>query len=168
MPAAQGFINELQFERISTRKFLERVPVDQFDWRPHARSQTLRELASHVAQIPSYLSGVATKSEMNFDAGNYVPFMATSIDELVQVFEQNMERALADIATVSDQAMDELWSLRSRNHVIFSIPRRAAFRSFAINHFIHHRGQLSVYLRILGMPIPSIYGPSADEGILRN
>jgi uncharacterized damage-inducible protein DinB len=162
---AAGLIKELQHERISTVKMLERLPADKLGWKPHEKSMTLAQLAAHTAELPGFLTKVATSDELNFIAGAYVPAVVTSAAEVVKIFNEKMDGAIQALENVSDDAMRETWTFRSDDKVIFSIPRIGAMRGFAISHFIHHRGQLSLYLRMLDVPVPSIYGPSADEGI---
>lgn len=160
---ANGFINELQYESISSRKILERVPTDKMDWKPHVKSMSFGQLAAHMAEIPGYISLVLTQDELDLANRNNAPAVAKNTEELLQIFDTKIAAALADLQECDDASMMQEWTLRHGEHVIFKLPRVAALRSFAFSHFIHHRGQLAVYLRLLDIPVPSIYGPSADE-----
>lgn len=160
---SQPLISEVTFEGASTRKLLERVPQDKFDWKPHAKSMSLGRLATHVAEIPEYLANVLTTPELDFSKREYKPALATSSENLLQIFDSSYNKAIEALKVTSDEAFRESWSLRNGDHVIFSLPRIAALRTLGISHLIHHRGQLSVYLRLLEIPIPGMYGPSADE-----
>ena len=159
----QALIQEVSHEGSSTRKLLEKVPQDKFDWKPHDKSMSLRTLASHVAEILGYLTAVLTTDELDFAKRNYKPAAATSSDNLLEIFDDNYNKAIEALKATSDEAFRENWSLRSGDHVFFTLPRIAALRTISISHLIHHRGQLSVYLRLLDVPIPGMYGPSADE-----
>jgi uncharacterized damage-inducible protein DinB len=161
---AQKLIGELQHEAVSTRKMLERIPNDKLDWKPHEKSMTLGLLASHVTELPGFLTKVLSSDELNFEANAYVPFNAKSAEELVKNFNEKIDSAIAALEKTNDETLkNTTWTMRNGDHIIFSVPRMGAIRGFAISHFIHHRGQLSVYLRMLDIPVPSIYGPSADE-----
>ena len=145
------------------KKILERVPVDHFNWKPHEKSREIGLLAIHVAQIPSWASRTLASSE--FDMATMkreVPEIKTA-DDLVKILEDNVQKAVEDLKKASDDDMMATWTFRRGDHVIFSLPRAAVIRSMAMNHLIHHRGQLSVYLRLLDIPVPGMYGPSADE-----
>lgn len=159
----QALINEVTYEGSSTRKLLERVPQDKFDWKPHEKSMPLGRLAAHVAEIPGYLAAVLTTDELDFSKRTHKPAVATSSENLLEIFNQNYNAAIAALKATSDEALAENWTLRSGDHVFFTLPRIAALRTLGISHLIHHRGQLSVYLRLLDVPIPGMYGPSADE-----
>ena len=163
MSLTQPFILEIQQEMISTRKMLERVPAASFNWKPHEKSTPLGILASHVANLPGMLTTILTQDELDFAGGNFVPPMPESTAELVERFDRNVERGLKLLQEHSDEQMQKNWRLRQGEHVLFELPRTGVIRSMLINHLIHHRGQLSVYLRLLDVPLPSIYGPTADE-----
>lgn len=160
---AQGFIGELKQEAISTRKSFERIPEDKFDFKPHEKSMTMIQLASHVAEMFGWITATCKKDQIDFAAGDYVPFKPETTADLVEAFDKHLAEALAALEEVDDEKMMEIWTLRNGEQVYFSMPRVQAIRAFAINHIIHHRGQLSVYLRLNDIPVPSLYGPSADE-----
>lgn len=158
-------MNELKYEGSQTKKLLERVPFDQFGWKPHERSMLLEKLAIHVAEIPRWASRILTATEFDFTKANYTAPEVNSTDDLVQLSETNIQNALNDFAATSEEDLMTPWTFRRGEHVIFTLPRVAAIRTLAMNHLVHHRGQLSVYLRLLNVPIPGMYGPSADEGL---
>lgn len=160
----QAIMNELKHEGAQTKRLLERAPFDQFGWKPHERSMSLGRLAVHVAEIPKWSSRILTSEEFDFTKENYKSGEVFSTEELVQLSENNIQQALADLNSIKDEDLMTPWTFRRGEHVIFTLPRAAAMRTLAMNHLLHHRGQLSVYLRLLNIPIPGMYGPSADEG----
>jgi uncharacterized damage-inducible protein DinB len=155
---------ELEQEAKSTRKMLERVPAEKLSWKPHEKSMSLMQLAVHVAEIPSWTRPSITQPELDFATFDYTPPTVTSADDLVAIFDKNVADAIAVLQEAPDAAFGESWTMRNGETVYFTMPKAAVMRGFVMSHFIHHRGQLSVYLRLLDVPIPSIYGPSADEG----
>ena len=159
----QAMINEIKHEAAQTKKLLERVPFDKFDWSPHEKSMKLGRLAVHVAEIPRWSSRILTATEFDFTKGGYKPAEVNSTGELVQLFENTIQSVVDDFDAAKDEELVAAWTFRRGEHVIFTLPRAAAIRTLAMNHLIHHRGQLSVYLRLLNIPIPGMYGPSADE-----
>lgn len=158
-----ALIAEIKHEAISTRKMLERVPMDKFGWKPHEKSMTLGRLTQHVIDIMNWLEFTAKQDELDLGGNFERPKDAVTNEELLSRFNANLDNAIKALESTSDEKMGENWTLRSGDHVIFTMPRAVVFRSFCLNHFIHHRGQLSVYLRLLDVPLPNIYGPSADE-----
>ena len=159
----QALIREIEYEGSQTKKVLERIPVDKFNWKPHEKSKEIGALAIHVAQIPSWTSRALASSE--FDMATMkreVPEIKTA-DDLVKISETNIQKAIEDLQKASDEDMMAMWTFRRGDQVVFSLPRAAVIRSMAMNHLVHHRGQLTVYLRLLNIPVPGIYGPSADE-----
>lgn len=162
MTLGQMLIPEFDHEMATTRRVLERVPEGHFDWKPHDKSMSLGKLASHLAELPS-LSQLIMKRP-SFDITSPRPSAnATTRQEILDLFDQNVATTRADLAAAEDTAMMENWSLLRGEQTVFSLPRVAVLRSMVFNHTIHHRGQLSVYLRLNDVPVPSIYGPSADE-----
>jgi uncharacterized damage-inducible protein DinB len=160
---AQKLIGELQFETVSARKMLERIPNDKFDWKPHEKSMTIGRLGTHIAELLGFLTKILTTENFNLGV-DYVPVHAANTEDLLKSFDEKLAGAIAQLEKTSDEAlMNVTWTARMGDHVVASIPRIAAVRGFALSHFIHHRGQLSVYLRMLDIPVPSVYGPSADE-----
>lgn len=159
----QPLIGEFTHEASQTKKLLEKVPADKFDWKPHGRSMSLGRLASHVANTPNWMKIALTSDEFDFSDGTYKEDKAETEQELLDIFQNKYEGAMQALQNASDETLKRTWTFRSGEHVIFSLPRIAAIRTLAMNHWIHHRGQLSVYLRLLDIPIPGMYGPSADE-----
>jgi uncharacterized damage-inducible protein DinB len=144
---------------------LERVPEDKFGWKPHEKSMPLGRLAGHVAELPTLIAPALTQNELDFAVGSFQPFSPTSVAELLERFDGNVAAAAGLLKNQTDERMHETWRLRSGEQVFFESPRTVVIRSMVLNHIVHHRGQLSVYLRLLGVPLPSVYGPTADEAM---
>jgi len=158
---------EFDQEMATTRKALERVPDGKFDYKPHAKSMTFNQLASHIVEMVGWVGD--TMNSDNFDMAppdgpKWEAYAAKSNADLLATFDKNAAAARAALSAGTDEAMMKTWSLLSGGNVLFSMPRVACIRGMLLNHVIHHRGQLSVYLRLNDIPVPSIYGPSADEG----
>jgi uncharacterized damage-inducible protein DinB len=162
-----AFLNEFDHEMRQTRKLLERVPDDRLEFRPHPRSKTLGALALHVAGIPSWTSNLL--GEASYDLG---PDLATrereralpkDNAEILATFDASVAKARAHIEAQSEGDLKKKWSLRKGAETVVTLPRAAVLRQFLMNHLVHHRGQLTVYLRMLDVPVPALYGPSADE-----
>jgi uncharacterized damage-inducible protein DinB len=162
MPIANALIMELEQEAKTTRALLARVPDDKLTWKPHDKSMTLGELALHIATAPG---GTAQAGALDgFDYGNFSkPPEPESAAAIVAAFDEGIARAKAILGGLDDAAMAGTWSLVRDGQPVMSVPRAGFFRAIMLNHLYHHRGQLSVYLRLLDVPVPSIYGPSADE-----
>lgn len=161
-----GFLMELEHEAVGTRRALERIPADKFDWVPHARSMKLGALAGHIAQIPSWARTALTKDSLDVAAPEVVaarPAAPKTQAELIERWEKNYADMRAAVAGAAEGDFDKTFTLHAGEKTIFTLPRKAALRGFLMSHLIHHRGQLTVYLRLLDVPVPSIYGPSADE-----
>jgi len=163
MAISEALAAELKAEAATTRRLLERVPENQFAWKPHEKSMTLGRLAGHVAELTKLFAMVLTQDELDFGSGNYQPFAPQSTDDLVTTFDKNVAEALDLLGGQADEAYFKTCRMRNGEKVLIELPRLAVLRSIGLNHFIHHRGQLSVYLRLLDVPLPSIYGPSADD-----
>ena len=161
MPAVEVFIQELEQEAATTRRVLERVLTDQLEWRPHPKSMSLGQLALHVATVPGTVAGIASQSP--FQVPEFNQSAVTSAAELVPALEASVGEAKKILSSMDDAALGETWRLLNGEREVMALPRGAVLRSIMLNHWYHHRGQLSVYLRLLGVPVPSIYGPSADE-----
>ncbi|MCS6873443.1 MAG: DinB family protein [Pyrinomonadaceae bacterium] len=158
-----NFIAELEQESKTTRKVFERIPKEKFDWRPHEKSMTMGRLAVHIAEMIGWIREVLEKEEFDLNARDYEPFTPKTNSELMEFFDKNLKDAIEVLSKVSTEEMAKPWTLRRGEKVVFSMPRAQVLRSVVFNHVIHHRGQLSVYLRLNDIPVPSIYGPSADE-----
>lgn len=164
MSLCETLAAELRQEARTTRRILERVPEESFGWKPHEKSMTLGRLAAHVAELPELIIPALTQDEFDFASGDFRPFEATTTAELLEKFDRTIDAAAELLHGQPDERMGEKWRLRSGEQVFFEMPRAAVVRFVGLNHVVHHRGQLSVYLRLLDVPLPSIYGPSADEG----
>jgi uncharacterized damage-inducible protein DinB len=166
MAISESLIQEFENEMASTRKTIERIPEEKFDWKAHEKSFSMGTLATHLANI-QYLAVLAVEQDsFDFAPVGEPPFQApkaSSIKEVLEMFDQNVALAKAAIAKVSDEDMVKPWSLLTGGKTIFSRPRLATLRNLVLNHTVHHRAQLGVYLRLNDIPVPSIYGPSADE-----
>lgn len=162
MPLVDALLPEFDHEMATTRKVLERVPGDRFAWQPHAKSFSLGALAAHVAALPAWGEATLTRSAFEI-ADNPRPVSPASHPDLMATFDQHVAAARAALTGRTDAELLAPWALTRRGTTIFSMPKAAVLRSFVLSHLIHHRGQLSVYLRLLDVSVPSIYGPSADE-----
>lgn len=162
MSVSKGLLGELDYEAISTRKILERIPSEKFDWKPHEKSITMGALAAHIADMFSWYSATLETDELDFAKGYEQPKPKTT-EELVAVFDKNLAAAKESLQKAEPDVFAKNWTLRSGDHVIFTMPKTATLRTFVVNHIVHHRGQLSLYLRLNDIPVPSVYGPSADE-----
>lgn len=163
MTIAQSFLPEFDNEMANTRKILERVPEASFDWKPHEKSMTLGKLATHVAELPSWLTITVTTEELDLANTEYKSLNASSSQELLNIFDEGVKAAKKTLQQATDEALMQNWKMCNGEQVYFELPKVAVVRSWAFNHLYHHRGQLSVYLRLLNIPVPGMYGPSADE-----
>jgi len=161
MGMVDALLPEFDHEMGTTRKLLERVPDGKFDWKPHPKSMSLGHLATHVANIPSWGSITILQPDIDL-SGDPVP-VAASRTELLTRFDQNVTDTRAALVGRSDAELMAPWSLKSKGQTLFTQPKAGVWRGFVMNHLIHHRAQLSVYLRMNDVPLPSMYGPSADE-----
>jgi uncharacterized damage-inducible protein DinB len=166
MSYAESHLPEFDHEMASTRKVLERVPDDKLDWRAHARSNTIGWNANHLAELPGWAVNILTQAVFDFAPVNgerYQSPKLTSRKEILELFDRNVAAARQALAEAKDESMNDPWTLRGGERVIFTMPRAAVVRSFLMNHIIHHRAILSVYLRLNDIPVPGMYGPSGDE-----
>lgn len=166
MALSDAILPEFDYEMANTRKTLQRVPDDKFDWKPHDKSTSMGGLASHLSNIPTW--AVYTIAQDSLDLapeGKPLPTaeIAKSQSDLLNVFDDNVAKARAAIAGASDADLMKSWALLKNGKQLMTLPKIAVLRSFVMNHQIHHRAQLGVYLRLNDIPVPSIYGPSADE-----
>ena len=165
MAIKDALLPEFTQEMAVTRTLLERVPGDRADWKPHAKSMSLGELAMHLAEVPSWLGVTFAGSEFDTNPPGGPPYRTpafTNTSALVAGFDANVAAGREALSHAEDAAFMQPWALKSGGNVLMSMPRAAVVRGFVLNHLIHHRGQLSVYLRLLDVPLPSIYGPTAD------
>lgn len=163
MAIKDGLLAEFDHETATTKRLLERVPEASLAWKPHEKSMSLGGLSQHIANLPNW--GVAILEQTQFDMAQAPPRLAepASCDTFLRMFAESTAKTRRQLDRTDGELM-AMWSLRRGDQEIFSLPRVAAFRSFVLNHMIHHRGQLSVYLRLRDVPVPPIYGPTADEG----
>ena len=162
MALIEGLLQELEQEAQTTRRVLERVPENQLAWRPHHKARTLGELALHVAMVPGAVAELIC-SPSPAQVPTFSDPSPNSASELIPALDQSIGKAKKALGGMDDAAMMSTWRLMQGERELFAVPRVALLRSIMLNHWYHHRGQLSVYLRELDVPIPSIYGPSADE-----
>jgi uncharacterized damage-inducible protein DinB len=163
MKLAETFLMELAHEAAGARKALERVPEDKFDWQPHEKSMTAGRLAGHIAEIPGWLGEIVGKDEFFMNPSEFQPTLPKSREELLRIFDESVKSGTAALKGAPDAALMANWKMRTPEATIIDMPRAAVIRAWVLNHLVHHRGQLTVYLRLLGAPVPSLYGPSADE-----
>lgn len=166
MSIAEALLPEFDREMGVTRRLLERVPDGQFAWKPHEKSMPLGQLAALVAELPAWMNMTIERSELELATARpegYVP--PATRDAVLALFDSNVRNARAVLAGRTDAELLAPWTLRSEGKELFTMPKATVIRSFVMNHLVHHRGQLSVYLRMQNVPIPSMYGPSADEGM---
>jgi len=154
---------ELAHEAATTRRLLERLPQAHLTWKPHEKSMTLGRLAGHIAEIPVRISDMLEPDEYDFAAGGGDPHTASSVADLLAFFDQSVSQATERLKTQTNDRLLATWRLKKMGKLLVEMPRMGAIRAILMNHLIHHRGQLSVYLRLQNVPLPSIYGPTADE-----
>ena len=157
---------EFEMEMDNTRRTLERVPDDKFSWKPHEKSGTLGWMATHVATIPHWAKITMEQDSLNLapeGGSSFTPSNPANRKELLEVFDKNRAEARAALAASSDASYAKPWALLMGEQELFREPRAAVLRRMVFNHIIHHRGQLTMYLRLLNVPVPALYGPSADE-----
>jgi uncharacterized damage-inducible protein DinB len=161
--AVAALLAELEQEARSTRRVLERVPEDKLEWRPHAKSRTLGELADHVAGIPGFISQMAMKETHDPSQSTAPPSRSSSTEQVLARLDSGLEQARSVMSGLREDQLSQPFTLRFQGREVFTIPRLAVLRTMLLNHWYHHRGQLTVYLRLLEVPVPAVYGRSADE-----
>ena len=154
---------EIEQEAATTRRVLERVPADKLTWKPHPRSMTLGQLAMHVATIPGGISKIAQVDDFEVNPANFNPAVPESSEEILAALDASVRTAQEYLCGVTESSAMGTWRAMVNGKAVMAIPRVGLLRSIMLNHWYHHRGQLSVYLRMLEVPVPTIYGPSADE-----
>jgi len=168
MTIKDALLPEFDQEMAKTRATLERVPEDKFTWKPHPKSSSMISLATHIANMTGWAVDTMNKDSFDISPPGAPPYKeepAASRAQLLEKFDQSVSGARAAIAGASDEAFLKPWSLKAAGQTLFTMPRIACIRSFVMNHVIHHRAQLGVYLRLNDIPVPATYGPSADEGM---
>jgi uncharacterized damage-inducible protein DinB len=162
MTISEMLLPEFDQEMANTRKILDCVPEDKFAWKPHEKSMSMGRLASHVAEMPMWAAAIVNQYKLELTPGQK-PFNAATKAELMSAIDKNVADARAAIAGASDEHLGKTWSFIYGGHTVFALPRAAVLRNMVMSHLIHHRGQLSVYLRLKEVAIPGMYGPSADD-----
>jgi uncharacterized damage-inducible protein DinB len=166
MRISEILLAELENEMANTRKMLERVPDEKWGWKPHAKSFSMGDLAGHVANLASWIEMVVTSDSFDIAPGGQRPAKRQwpqNSQQLMAEFDGNVAKAMASLKGADDALLSKPWSLLAAGQPIFTMPKSAVLRSAVVNHLIHHRGQLSLYLRLNDIPMPGMYGPSADE-----
>jgi uncharacterized damage-inducible protein DinB len=163
MTIAQNIIAELKRESVATRKLLERVPDEHLEWKPHEKSMSTGDLASHIVDSFTWLGNIIGQDELQFDPQTWTPWKMSSNDDLLSTFDKNVSDAAALLEDVTDESMMGMWKMTIGGATMMESPRVGVVKMFAVNHHIHHRAQLGVYLRMKDVPLPQTYGPSADE-----
>ncbi|MEO7659471.1 MAG: DinB family protein [Pyrinomonadaceae bacterium] len=161
---ASAFLGELENEAKVTRQLLERVPAEKFDWKPHEKSMTFGRLAVHCAEMFGWTKETLKSDVLDFATMDFTPYEPKTNEELLAFYDEHIANAQIILGETSDETFMTDWTMRNGDQVYMTMPKVAVMRTFVMNHIIHHRGQLSVYLRLNDIPVPSIYGPSADEG----
>jgi len=167
MSISETLLPEFDQEMQNTRKILERVPEDQPDYKPHSKSMPLARLAGHVAELPNWAVNTINLEVLDLTPASgegFKPTFMTTRQELLALFDQNVAEARAAIQGASDEHLHKIWRLVFQGHTVLEMPRAAVLRTVVMNHIIHHRAQLGVYLRLNDIAIPGMYGPSADDG----
>jgi uncharacterized damage-inducible protein DinB len=155
-------LREMEQESQTTRKMLSRVPDDHLDWQPHPKSMTVRRLATHIAELPTWVTMVLHTSELDFEDNSYQPKVVNNRGELMELFETSLADGRSHLADAEEAELDKQWTLRSGEQ-IYSVSSKAEVVRMAYCQIVHHRAQLGVFLRLLDIPIPGSYGPSADD-----
>jgi uncharacterized damage-inducible protein DinB len=162
MTQLESLRKELENEAMATRKMLAQVPADKFDWQPHVKSMTVKRLATHIAELPTWIGMTFTTDELDFENNPYQQESVSNTEELLAYFERSVADGRKHLQEGKEEVLDKPWTLRSGKTIYSTEPKREVLR-MAMSQIIHHRAQLGVYLRLLNIPIPGSYGPSADE-----
>ncbi len=162
MKRSQLFLEELVREAKATRALLAVVPFEKGGYKPHEKSMTLKRLTIHVAEITGWFKETLLQDELNFATGDHTPKEYNSIEEVLALHDRLVENATKILNEVSEEEFDKIWTMRNGEHIILTEPKAQVVRTWCFNHLFHHRGQLSVYLRMLDVKLPGIYGPTAD------
>jgi uncharacterized damage-inducible protein DinB len=163
MTRIDSLLAEFAHETATARKHLERLPTEQFEWRPHTKSFTAGQLASHMVDCIRWIEPIFGADELDMDPAAYKPFGAKSVAALLETFDAEVATAKQVMSSAADTSASQPWRLKVHGRVWFEKPREAVFRDMTLSHLVHHRGQFSVYLRLLEVPVPGSYGPTADE-----
>jgi uncharacterized damage-inducible protein DinB len=163
MAQKDAFLSDLAQESAKSRSMLARVPADRWDFKPHEKSQALGALAQHVANLPVWTKFTLTQDELDFAKPMDRPAPVETVEDLLARCDQQWADAKAVIEATTDEVLDSDWTMRAGDQIFFTRPKKEVLREFVFSHIIHHRAQLSVYLRLLDIPVPGMYGPTADE-----
>ena len=163
MAQKDAFLRDLELEGAKTRRMLERVPAEHWGWKPHEKSQPLGALATHIANLPIWATYTLQHDELDFAKPMDRPEPITTVEQLLARNDQQLAEAKAVIAATTDEVLDSNWTMRNGEMIFFTRPKNEILREFVFSHIVHHRAQLSVYLRLLDIPVPGMYGPTADE-----
>ena len=163
MSFKEQLIQEMQNEAKSTEAMLSRIPEDKFQWQPHEKSMTLQNLATHITNLAGMNGTIAKTQYLDFAEQKSAPKVFQTTQELVDAFKQNSQASIEAVQNMSDQEFEQQWSMRAGAHPIMDATKGECMRKMGMNHLYHHRAQLGVYLRMLNVPIPGMYGPSADD-----
>jgi uncharacterized damage-inducible protein DinB len=162
MNIIQTIILEMQQEAVTTRKVLERIPESKLTWKPHEKSMTIGRLGMHIAELPGWIIQCLQTEELNFEPSSFKPKIPEEHIQIMNEFDRTQANVVLILKETPEHTLEKNWKFRVGNQIIFDLPRKAIIRN-GINHMIHHRGQLSVYLRLLNVPLPNLYGPTADD-----
>lgn len=162
MSIIQMLLKEMEMEAVTTRKMLERIPNDKYDWKPHEKSMTIRQLATHIAELPTWVTMALITDGLNFADSPYNPPIINNTNDLMQLFEKSMANGKGHLAAAKDEQLLPAWTLRNGEAILY-VGTKGEMIRMSFSQIVHHRAQLGVYLRLLNIPIPGSYGPSADE-----
>ncbi|MEZ6069656.1 MAG: DinB family protein [Pirellulales bacterium] len=163
MSMADAFLAEFDAEAQTTRRFLEQLPEDRLEWRPHEKSMTAGQLALHIATAPGAIVEMAMADVVPFPKMDKAPEQPTSLQQILDAHDASVAKVRDTLPTFSDEQMQRMWKATYEGHDLIEMPRAGVIRTIMLNHWIHHRGQFGVYLRLVGAKVPSSYGPSGDE-----
>ena len=156
------FKKQVTEEAVNTRNMLKIVPDDQYDWKPHPKSMSVRQLATHIAELPGWIPMAVSTDVLDFSVGDYKPTPINNNNELLAVFEENQKKALDALSQTTDEFLQNIWTMKNGDQIYLTLTKEDVIR-MAVSQTIHHRAQMGVFLRLLNIPIPGSYGPSADE-----
>jgi uncharacterized damage-inducible protein DinB len=162
MKMTEMFLKEMAMEAETTRKMLSRIPEDKYDWKPHEKSMSIRQLATHIAELPEWVSTAITADELDFEKIPYAPKNIKNNKELLAILEKSLAGAETDLKKAKDDIMGKEWTMRSGKDIYYTATKGEVIR-MSFSQIVHHRAQMGVFLRLLNVPIPGSYGPSADE-----
>ncbi|HQF43884.1 MAG TPA: DinB family protein [Ignavibacteriaceae bacterium] len=163
MTLTKALISEIEHEAVNTKKMLERVPADKFDWQPHPKSMTLKQLATHIANLSRRTSQIVTTKNLDLADSSIKKPEINNTQDLLKELEEGTKQSIDALKSVTDKDLNENWIMRRGDHIIINMTKAAAIRNMGLSHLYHHRAQLGVYLRLLDIPVPGMYGQSADD-----